>query len=97
MTDSTTRTSARLCGQGVLRALRGHRGVGALAQAADGHPAALEAYADDTVRELAPYLEERARAYGREQRFRDAPFWARRHARSGETVAACAGAALRAS
>ena len=65
-----------------LRALRGGlRGAEALAQAAEGQPSALEAHADDAAREVAPSVRERARVYGREHRFRDAPFWARRHRR----------------
>lgn len=68
-----------LGGQGVLRAVRsGLRASAALAAAADGRSEPLDAYAEEARREVAAYLEERARVYSREHRFDYAPFWSRR-------------------
>jgi flavin-dependent dehydrogenase len=68
-----------LSGHGVLRALRGGlRAAQAVAHAAEGQRATLDAYAHDAASDVASYLEERERIYGSEHRFRDAPFWARR-------------------
>jgi flavin-dependent dehydrogenase len=65
-----------LNGQGVVRALRGGlRGADAVGQ---GQSGAFDAYAEAVADDVASYLSERQRVYGREQRFRDAPFWARR-------------------
>ncbi len=64
-----------LSGHGVLRALRGGlRGAEAIAA---GQPA-LDAYAAAAADDIASYREARRHVYGREQRFRSAPFWSRR-------------------
>ena len=59
----------------------GYYGACAVAEALGGQPEALAAYADLAASMFDDYLELLHTHYVREQRFSDAPFWQRRHAR----------------
>jgi flavin-dependent dehydrogenase len=65
---------------GIVRALgSGRDGALALLRAIDGDRGPLDAYEHGLDEELREHLELRARYYALEQRFRNAPFWHRRH------------------
>jgi flavin-dependent dehydrogenase len=70
-----------LSSQGILTALQS--AVDAAAAIADGSDAGLSRYASLTAQRYRDYLVERARYYGAEHRWPDAPFWRRRRITSG--------------
>ena len=69
-----------LSGQGVCKALEsGMQAARAIDHALGGDRSLLESYAQSTHAKFSAYLQSRAKYYGTEQRWPDAPFWHRRH------------------
>jgi flavin-dependent dehydrogenase len=68
-----------LSGDGVLRALdTGRRGAAAALSALSGDESAAHAYSRELLDEFEVYLRRQKAFYGRETRWADSPFWARR-------------------